>query len=103
MRRCKHVSGVSKMIDVGTPLGEEPSYVELKDYWGDGYAAERKCEYGNCMEFCCPVCGCNKYGGVGPIGCPCDDTVAYHDMRRKPPVAVKPGISTRRRRRTRKL
>lgn len=52
------------------------------------------CEFGNCLEYACPVCGCIG-AGVGPIGCPCDDGVGYREMRRKRPVAVKPSVAGR--------
>lgn len=61
------------------------------------------CEYGNCLEFLCMTCGCNNGGGFGPMLCPCEDMIGFHDMRRKIHVAIKPGLSTRRRRRTRSL
>ena len=98
-RHCKHESGVSKQVS----LWDDGKPMMVHDYWGDGYAAEGLCEYGNCVEFNCPVCGCNKYGGFGPVLCPCDDTVGYHEMRRKPKVAVKPSLRTNgvRRRRSR--
>lgn len=61
------------------------------------------CEYGNCMEFRCLTCGCFSGMGWGPMDCPCDDTVGFHDMRRKPRAAIKPSQPTRRRRKTRSL
>lgn len=100
-RHCKHVSGISKRIALWDDSGDT---VIVHDWWGDGYAVDGTCEYGNCVESNCPVCGCNKYGGWGPVECPCDDTVGYHEMRRKPKVAVKPSLRTNgvRRRRSRK-
>ncbi len=61
------------------------------------------CEYGNCVEFLCVICRCSSGLGYGPADCPCDDTVGFHDMRRKLHVAVKPSQSTRLRRKTRNL
>jgi hypothetical protein len=53
------------------------------------------CEYGFCEEIRCPVC---RYVlmGVGPMLCPCDDTVLMPDQRRKPSAPVKPSIARRR-------
>lgn len=32
---------------------------------------ETTCQWGNCLEIWCGVCG--RYsGGMGPVGCPCD-------------------------------
>lgn len=95
-RRCKH-----------EPPGPPKTYVLLDmEYQGPDYTdwwAYGTCEYGHCVTLNCPVCGCNSGGGWGPVLCPCDDTVAYHDMRRRPKIPVKPGISTRRRRPNRKV
>lgn len=94
-RCCKHKPKTRKVYDLlGLGL-EGPDYT---GWWVHG-----TCEYGDCVTLNCPVCGCNNGGGWGPILCPCDDTVPYYEMRRRPKVAVKPGISTRHRRSTRKV
>lgn len=92
-RCCKHKPTGRKMYDLAGMSFEGTDYT---DWWIHGV-----CEYGNCVNLDCPVCGCNSGGGWGPIDCPCDDTVPYYDMRQQTPVAVKPSVSTRRRRSTR--
>lgn len=92
MQTCKHTSGRTRLVDINFHPDRPPELVETED-WSD-WAVQGTCEYGNCVEFCCPVCGANRYGGFGPVLCPCDDGVQYHDMRRKPSVAVKPSLRT---------
>lgn len=103
MRKCGHTSGRVTVTDLSRWTGGEPDLVETEDW--SGWAVQGICEYGNCVEFCCPRCGCNKYGGLGPVMCPCQDWIAYRDMRAKRKVAVKPSLGTngRRRRKTRRL
>ena len=98
--RCKHTSGRTREYNIEWRQDRPPILVKSED-WVD-WVADGTCEFGNCLEFVCPVCGCNKYGGMGPIECPCDDTVPNHEERIKPKVAVKPSLRTngaRRRRR----
>lgn len=102
-RACKHISGRTRMVNINFDPAKPPEMVETED-WSQ-WAAEGTCEYGNCVTFDCPLCGCNRYGGFGPVLCPCWDHVPYYDMRPKPEVAIKPSLRTTgvRRRTTRKV
>jgi hypothetical protein len=53
------------------------------------------CEYGNCSEGYCPQCGAVSYA-EGPILCPCDDTIMFHEQRKAVgPNFVKPSLRRR--------
>lgn len=91
-RRCKHTSGKTTMVNINFDPAKPPDLVETED-WSQ-WATEGVCEYGHCVEFNCPVCGCNRYGGFGPVMCPCQDWIHYRDMRAKPKVAIKPSLRT---------
>lgn len=96
---CRHTSGKTRMVDISFGHGD-PKLVETED-WRD-WVIERPCEYGGCVEWCCPICKTNKYGGYGSIFCPCDDTVPNHEERRKKSVPMKPSLGTNRQRRRRR-
>lgn len=88
MRRgCAHkpTTITSKYIDW---LDEEITGPDYTSWWAKG-----QCEYGNCMELLCPVCGCVQ-GGWGPVDCPCEDHIPWPDMRHHPVhAAVKPSAA----------
>lgn len=96
-RRCRHQPTARRIITIGDDSFEGPDYRGWHETQG-------VCEYGNCVELNCPVCGCAR-GGWGPVGCPCQDWIGYRDMRAERPAAVKPSLAarTQRRRRTRSL
>lgn len=113
-RRCKHVPDVYRVFpdpDRTWPVGcdmhrltvnLEPQTIPDWMAW----CVEGTCEYGNCLEWRCPICGCHNGGGIGPMLCPCEDWIGYHDMRRTPhpsPRKASLGVYGRRRRRTRKV
>lgn len=101
-KSCKHTSGKTRMVDISFGHGE-PDLVEVEDTYG--WHIEGVCEQHACVVLLCPVCGCNRYGGWGPVDCPCWDSVPYMDMRPKPKVAVKPSLPTNgvRRRKNRRI
>lgn len=90
MRRCKHTSGKTRLVGAHNTHWWTGPPVETED-WQD-WVVDGRCEYGRCVEWNCPICGCNRYGGYGPVDCPCDDGIGYHDMRRKPKVPIKPSV-----------
>lgn len=85
--RCRHTSGRTRVITLWT--GRKVTAEDRR-----GWEVQGTCEYGGCVELCCPVCGANKYGGWGSVMCPCDDWIPNHDERRKKPVAIKPSLRT---------
>lgn len=91
-QQCKHEPAqiyevFADWYDPPESLGWRP---DTRDWYVDG-----TCEFGHCLTLNCPVCGANSGGGFGPVNCPCDDTVAYYAMRRKPRVAVKPSVANK--------
>lgn len=103
-RACRHEPTKTRVYDpgiLGSIIGRPVKPFTGPDY--DGWFVSGRfggtCEFGNCTEVYCPVCGCNK-GGWGPMSCPCDDTIGYREMRRKPHVAVKKSAAGRAKRHT---
>lgn len=90
--RCRHTSGRTREYNVEWRTDRYPKLVKFEDW--NGWAEHGTCEFGQCIEFICPVCGCNKYGGIGSMMCPCDDMVPNHEERRKTKAAVKPSLRT---------
>lgn len=103
IRHCRHEAPAHMLEpvevmggggDVYRHRNGKPILLPKPEWWIQG-----TCEYGNCVEFCCPVCRCNSGGGFGPVDCPCQNWIGYHDMRKAPvPVAVKPSLRGLRRR-----
>lgn len=96
MRRAcngRHEPAATKIRTEPTPLEQamgrlfDPLPRVVPDY--DGWYVETTCEWGNCVELRCPVCGRMRMGW-GPMDCPCDDWRVCPGMRRRRPVAVKP-------------
>jgi len=87
-RGCKHKP--ARIVTRYSVLGDvEVTGPDYRNWW----RTDGVCEYGNCTELLCPVCGCGQ-GGWGPMECPCEDWIGYHDMRREPvPAAVKPSAA----------
>ena len=101
IRHCRHKPPEHMLRTVTDPFGDgdvfrhsngKPVLLPCSEWWVTG-----TCEYGNCVEFCCPVCGCNSGGGWGPVDCPCEDWIGYHAMRKAVAhAAVKPSLRRRR-------
>jgi hypothetical protein len=81
---------LSYLLEHGTTAGltHSPEYLE-KVREENAWYVESVCRYGCCTELFCPLCGVYK-GGVGPIDCPCEDTVPHPDMRTLPRASIKP-------------
>lgn len=82
-RQCRHHPPRSVLVPMGDggrvidpESGEWYILLPPAHWWTEGV-----CEYGTCVEYNCPVCGCFSHGH-GLSECPCSNETGYHDMRR---------------------